>query len=756
MEQNLPYLEKLNEMQLEAVLHVGSPLLILAGAGTGKTRVITAKIAYFIDSLGIPPWSILAVTFTNKAAKEMRERVCALNSKANECTLRTFHAFCAYILRLYGEAIGLPSTFTIYDDDESLTLLKNLFPNLSKDQHKLFSRLISKAKDLALLPSDNLSAVSDDELFGKVYKAYQRRLDEIGNCDFGDLILKTITLLKNNPQIKQKIQNRYRVILVDEYQDSNIAQFQLLQQLYSENSYLAVVGDDDQSIYKFRGAEVENILTFDKSFPNTKIIRLEQNYRSTANILKAAGAVVANNSGRLGKNLWTAGEEGDLVELQYLDNQKDEANLVLNYIDKNNPSATAVLFRTNAQSRPFEDVLGRNGIPYRVVGALRFLDREEIKDIVSYLALFLNGKDEIAFARVVNKPARSLGPATVKKILDFYRENNYYSILDAAKVMIEQKQLSANAADGLAKFLSIFSEGFEQLKNSTLEAFIQFVLEKSGLSDHYKSEDLFNETYKSANLGEFISKANDYEKGIEGLVQLLQDINLDNDLSQKKEENEQNGVVLITMHNTKGLEFDQVIITGMEEDLFPSKRSKEEGDIEEERRICYVAMTRARKKLVMTTCQSRLLYGRVQYLSPSQFIKEIPNEFLSVKKSDAFANLFKNAASFSSLSKYGNKSNYGYGYNSNYNSSSKSNYNSAFGYGSKSSSNFVKSAADDDNKNNLEWKIGQAVYHHEYGSGVVVNSSKKGEHELVIVRFSTGAEKQFFPSFSQLEKISND
>ena len=715
-------LSNLNEMQREAVLHSGSPLLILAGAGTGKTRVITVKIAWMVDELRIPPYGILAVTFTNKAAKEMKERLLSMSKEGSAVMIRTFHSFCAWLLRNYAESIGLTRNFNIYDDEESIALLKSLFPDFDKKRLRYFASLIARAKDYGLTYSDELDKLTTDSDFPQVYKVYQNRLNEIGNCDFGDLILKSVELLSNNPNIKAQVQQRFRAVLVDEYQDSNIAQFKLLQHLYNPDNYLCVVGDDDQSIYKFRGAEVENILTFQRHFPKTHIIKLEQNYRSTSTILDGASAVVANNSSRLGKKLWTNQTGGEPIKLYQLNDQKEEAALVVSLIDRANPQNTAVLFRTNAQSRPFEEALGKERIPYRLVGSLRFLEREEIKDIIAYLAFFLNSKDEIAFRRIVNKPARAIGPTTTDQILDYYRQTkaDTNSILSAMQNYYNRlPNKGSKTATGIKAFISIYDEAAPVLQEKSLAAFVKFILDRSGLYNHYKDDDQLNATTKALNLDEFFNKAKEYEKGEEGLIQLLQDINLDNEVANSKNADEP-GVVLITMHNTKGLEFEQVIVTGMEEGLFPSLRSEEEGNLEEERRICYVSMTRAKSDLVLSCCKSRLLYGRVQSFLPSRFLQEIPKQLLDIHVAkDPYSHLLKGDQDYSFRRKAINIS-------------------------------------EDDEDENLERKysVGDGVYHSDYGEGMVTSSFFKNGKECLYVRFATGQEKYFIADYSTLEKIA--
>lgn len=693
------FLKGLNDQQLEAVLHTDHPLLILAGAGSGKTRVITTKIAWFVESRQVLPWVILAVTFTNKAAREMKERVLSLSPRADGAMVRTFHSFCAWLLRVHGQKISLSSTFSIYDDEDVVALLKSLFPQFQKAQLRLYASCISRAKDYALRPTDDLAVVEGDEEFPQIYAVYQKRLDEIGNVDFGDLILKSIELLRDCHEVREHMHNRFRVLLVDEYQDSNVAQFRLLELLYHSNCYLCVVGDDDQSIYRFRGAEVQNILSFQDHFEGTDIIRLEENYRSTGNVLRAASAVISANKGRLGKELWTKNDEGASVKLYQLSNQDEEAALAVKLIDRKNLNGYAILYRANAQSVHFESALSKAGIPYRLMGALRFYSREEIKDAIAFLALLINPKDEIAFSRIINKPARGIGPAARSQIIGLSADYEG-DLLRATEFFASQGK--GKAASGARDFCILFQEVGRELVGSTLSAVIKLFIEKSGLIGHYEGEDSVNESQKVANLGEFVNLSANYPAGQQGLVEFLEQMELDSGVMLTENGGDVvDGVVLITMHNTKGLEFDHVIVTGMEEGIFPSQRSLTSlDDVEEERRICYVAMTRARRSLTLTSCQTRRIWGRTQYLSPSRFLKEIPSEFLEIKD-------FSSSSSLGSLS-------------------------------------------------NSPWGKGRAVYHDDYGRGFIVKNWNTGSQEMVIVRFETGFTGQFFTRYSGLELVSAD
>jgi len=685
-------LDTLNPAQREAVLHTGGSLLILAGAGSGKTRVITVKIAYLIRELGVSPHEILAVTFTNKAAGEMRERAASIVEEASSVMIRTFHSFGAWLLRRNAAAAGLSSRFSIYDDDDAQSLLRTLYPGEHAGTLKSYARLISRAKDYALRPGDDLSPISPDPEFREIYKNYQKRLDEIGNVDFGELILKPVELLRDDEAIRTRLQQRYRYILVDEYQDSNVAQHELVKQLATESTYVCVVGDDDQSIYRFRGAEVRNILTFAESFPSTAVIKLEQNYRSTAPILDVATAVVANNVGRLGKKLWTDRLGGTRPVLALLGDQDDEVRYALRLI-KENPVETAILYRTNAQSRLFESSLLREGIPYRIVGSLRFYEREEIKDALALLRFLANPRDEISFRRIVNKPTRGIGAKSVETIASqIYSAGG--SLLVACEAAIQS--LSKKAGGSLRRFVDTISELQAALGSGRLSEFTERMLKDTGLWDHHaENKDPVTARTKVENLEEFVNAASLYLATEEDLAEFLEVVELDQ--AREQDQTGDANVILITMHNTKGLEFDRVIITGLEEGLFPRGGEETPEDIEEERRLFYVAVTRAREELYLTSCSYRRLHGRTLDLLPSRFAGEIPPELI------------------------------------------------------ETSGDLVRSAEAAN-----EYPPGTAVYHDDYGAGVVTQSWYGGSELVVTVNFETGRSARFLPKYTQLEKIDGD
>ncbi len=687
-------LETLNPAQREAVLHTGGALLILAGAGSGKTRVITVKIAYLIGELGVDPRSILAVTFTNKAAAEMRARAAAMEPAAADVMIRTFHSFGAWLLRRNAAAAGLDRGYAIYDDDDVISLLRTIYPDEPRGGLARYARQISRAKDYTLRPGDDLSLISPGPELAEIYRAYQRRLDEIGNVDFGDLILKPVELLRADEAIRRRTRQRYRYVLVDEYQDSNVAQYELLKQLCDEETYLCVVGDDDQSIYRFRGAEVRNILTFSESFPGTMVIKLEQNYRSTGPILDVASAVVQHNLGRLGKTLWTERTGGSEPSLALLRDQDEEVDYCLDLISRE-PRETAILYRTNAQSRLFESALIRAGIPYRIVGSLRFYEREEIKDALAVLKLCANPRDEVSFRRIVNKPARGIGAKSLETVTDALSDHGG-DVLEATAAAAAG--LSRKAGAAARAFGATIRRARESLGGGKLSDFTEALVRELGLWElHAEGQDPIVAQSKVENLEEFVNAASLYPATEEGLAEFLELVELDR--SREADESLDAEVTLITMHNTKGLEFDRVIVTGLEEGLFPRGGDEDPDEIEEERRLFYVAVTRARDELFLTSCGYRRLHGRVMDFVPSRFLGEIPAELLR--------------------------------------------HATAGGRGRQA-------------PGGEEYPVGGAVYHDDYGMGVVTSCRHSGSELVVQVRFETGRVAKFLPRYTPLEKVSGD
>jgi DNA helicase-2/ATP-dependent DNA helicase PcrA len=748
------YLAILNDEQREAVFHTGRPLLILAGAGSGKTRVITTKIAWFIREKNIKPWSILAVTFTNKAAKEMASRAALLEPRAVDSMLRTFHSFGAWFLRRNCEFANLDSNFIIYDDTDSVALLSTLFPDKRKEEVKFIAKKIANAKDMNLTPeSEGLRFIDSSKEFRKAYAGYEKRLGEMGNVDFGDLIKKPVEILRNNPDVKRRFQERFRVIMVDEYQDANVAQAELLQELLSPETYLCVVGDDDQSIYRFRGAEVRNILEFSEMTGGADMIKLEKNYRSTAHILDLADSVVRNNRGRHGKKLTAERGAGKMPKLGFIFDAESEAKrcgeLIINAHKNGAPfSDWAILYRTNAQSLHFENEFVHKKIPYKIVGSLKFYEREEIKDALALLSFLVNPKDEISFRRVINKPSRGIGNQTVEKILAERWNEQDWNIESAIRKLIPA--LTAKARGGAAAFLAALdagraaigvscvaaaetteesasdidkkkSLGLEKNKKSGgkvlrgsdgLSVCVASLVESAGIVAYHLASDPFNGEARVANLQELVNSAGIYGAGEAGLLEFLERIELDRALAQEDDDSDR--VTLITLHNTKGLEFKRVIMTGMEQGLFP-RSDKKDDDLEEERRLFYVGATRAMDELYFTSCATRYQWGQFMTMEPSIFLQEADKSKLEISGNIPAGFKIPNA----------NR-----GHNKNiYNYNGKTNYGEVV--------HKRKTSSDG------RWQIGNRVFNEDHGYGEVIEI-KEGEAGPVIkVHFETGSDIKF-------------
>ena len=806
------YLACLNPEQLKAVLHEGSPLLILAGAGTGKTRVITTKIAYLVKERGISPESILAVTFTNKAAREMRERAALLEPSCERAVIRTFHSFGSWFLRRNAQALDLDSNFVIYDDGDSASLVQAILPSLSKPECRRYASLIARAKDYGMEPdSPTLASLIRDEDFRRVYSLYEERLRSTGNVDFGDLIRLPAKILEKDEAIARRTRQRFRVVLVDEYQDSNVAQFLLLQRLFSPETYLCVVGDDDQSIYRFRGAEIRNILSFASIFPGTETVKLERNYRSYQTILDIAGDVVSRNSGRLGKTLRATRPGGAKPQLALLDDQDQEVSFCARIIGEMRArgaslSDIAILYRTNAQSLAFEKEFPRRGIAYRLVGALRFYDREEVKDLLAYLSLLLNPRDEIAFRRIVNKPARGLGEGSVEGILDKAAKEGlspveasrqskellrgkgkagmeqFLGLLDRATAMLgraasqeEPYSLSDGGRHGGGAKGPAAGKGNaakspagraaaekDDAGSASLSALVETIVKESGLVGYHRDQDEIAGTQKLANMDELINASSLYPLAREGLAEFLETIELDRSFQAGAEGETKDAVTLITMHNTKGLEFPCVIVSGLEQGLFP--RDDEEGeDLEEQRRLFYVSLTRAKDRLYLSACRWRRIRGRIIETSPSRFLTEMDPSLYEFWKLGASASRPQTGAfprrSFPVNQRPGGSTGVtlipkagSYGARPLSSPSTPASNHSAYPAGSK-----AREQADTGAVPGSEWKRGQAVYHDEYGRGSVIKvSMTESSGSLVIVQFETGKVAQFFPKYTKkLERIKD-
>jgi DNA helicase II / ATP-dependent DNA helicase PcrA len=709
-------LELLNPEQRAAVVHSGSPLLILAGAGSGKTRVITTKIAYLIAVQHVDPMSILAVTFTKKAANEMAERAVAFDPRASYATIRTFHSFGAWFLRQYANAAGVSPQFTVYDDDDMITLVSKAVSGLSRVQATHWARRIALAKDYCIMPEDlELRNLDDDPEFPEIYHAYEQRLHETGNTDFGDLIMLPVLVLRRDLQIRARLHDRFKVIMVDEYQDSNVAQFQLLQALSGtedkNESYVCVVGDDDQSIYKFRGAEVQNILTFRDCFPDTTLIRLERNYRSTAEILRVADSVVRNNEGRIGKTLSAERGSGKIPCLIFLLDQDSEAQFCADLIQKSHETGCsfhhwAILYRTNAQSLTFETEFLHRKIPYMVVGSLKFYEREEIKDLLALLSFIANPRDEIAFRRMVNKPARGIGSTSQDKIIFAWHAMTGNAVQPDLLNVCRNSAVSLpkKAGKALSDFIDLIADFQKKLAADTgidspdekLSLYIERLFVQSGLLAFHTAEDEIAGTQRAANMQELANSAVLYPCSMAGLLDFLDHIELDRSLDQS--DDTADAVTLITLHNTKGLEFPRVVITGLESGIFP-RQDKTGAELEEERRLFYVGITRAQNELYFTSCSRRRMYGRTEFMQPSPFLNEINHDSLKILGSVP----------------------------------------DEFFYGARNG------GADPLKK---QWCIGTRVYHDEYGYGQIVQTATSSDGEYCVsVQFENSGIKKFLPRY---------
>jgi len=636
-------IEGLNPQQKEAVLHTEGPLLVLAGAGSGKTRVITHRIAYLIQGKGVAPWSILSLTFTNKAAKEMRDRIEALiGARVLDIWCGTFHSCCVRILRREIERLGFSRDFVIYDTDDQETLIKDCLQRLGYNEKNFPPRqvlaYIGRAKDELINPEAySINAASDFRLrkISNLYELYQKKLKANNALDFDDILLHTLKIFDENPDVLEYYQNKFKYILVDEYQDTNTAQYMLVSMLAKKHRNICVVGDDDQSIYGWRGANMRNILDFEKNFQGCRVIKLEQNYRSTGRILDAANNVIKNNYGRKPKLLWTKNINGEPVCVYRAFDERDEANFAAGVIrnavarGENNYGDFAVLYRINAQSRVFEDSFMKMGVPYRIIGGHKFYDRKEIKDIIAYLRAVNNPHDDISLKRIINVPRRGIGKTTLDRAEQLAYENgvSIYSILTEASGLSELARASAKIksfTDMMVKFrtLAEYLDLFELVKE---------VIDQSGIIKELELEDTIEAKTRIENIREFQSVVLDFVRNSEeeaaGLNDFLAHVSLIADVDTMGDE--QDKVVLMTMHSAKGLEFPTVFLAGMEEGVFPSYRSiSEENEMEEERRLCYVGITRAREKLFLTFAKSRTLFGNTTYNRQSRFIDEIPGDLL--------------------------------------------------------------------------------------------------------------------------------
>ena len=782
--------DTLNPMQKEAVLHTEGSLLILAGAGSGKTRVLTHRIAYLIEEKEVNPWNILAITFTNKAAGEMRERVDSLvGFGAESIWVSTFHSTCVRILRRYIEHLGYTTSFSIYDSDDQKTLMKQVFKTLDIDTKQYKERsvlgIISSAKDKLISPEEFLLNAGQDfrqKKVGEIYREYQNQLKKNNALDFDDLIVKTVELFQNNSQILDYYQERFRYIMVDEYQDTNTAQFKLISLLASKYGNLCVVGDDDQSIYRFRGADIENILSFEQTFPGARVIKLEQNYRSTQNILDAANGVIRHNRGRKEKSLWTANGTGDEILFKQFDDARDEADYIARQIRDSEFSYQdqAVLYRTNAQSRLLEERCIFYNVPYRLVGGVNFYQRKEIKDILAYLKTVANGVDDLSVLRIINVPKRGIGATSMGRVTMFASEHgmSLYSALKEARMVPGL----GKAVEKIGRFISQMEcfRAMTQSEEYSIQDLIEAILEETGYEEELKAEGEIEAETRMENIQELINKAVAYEEDSQhpSLDEFLEQVALVADIDNV--DSSEDRVTLMTLHSAKGLEFPKVYLAGMEDGLFPGMMavsSDDPTDMEEERRLCYVGITRAKKELVITAARKRMTHGETRYCKPSRFVEEIPAGLLKEERLEPVLGSARGADSFGGASGRfgageeglpwnqpgsGTVSTFGKGYNA-YASKTTGfgTANAGFkggkgGLGSGQSfgtnpgfgkSFTVQKAA------SLDYKEGDRVHHDRFGDGTVKEIVDGARDYEVTVEFDTGGQRKMMACFAKLKKI---
>jgi len=732
----------MNNMQQQAVFCTEGPLLILAGAGSGKTTVLVNRIAYILQSELCKPWQILAITFTNKAAGELKERICnAVPEGGSDIWAATFHSTCARILRRYGDRIGFTSHFTVYGTDDQKKLVKDILKQLNYDEKMLpVKRVlneISKAKDKMLTPQEMLKEAGYDNLkqsVAKVYEIYQSRLKTADAMDFDDMLCKTVELFQKCPDILEFYQNQFKYIMVDEYQDTNKVQYKFVSMLAAKYGNICVVGDDDQSIYKFRGATIENILSFENTFKGAKMIRLEQNYRSTQNILNAANGVISNNTMRKGKTLWTENAVGDKIEVHTSDSERDEAQFIAKTIldgvaDGRKFSDFAILYRMNAQSNSIEQALSRSGIPHRVIGGRRFYDREEIRDMVAYLQVINNPHDDVRLGRIINVPKRGIGATTLEKASEIAAGlgESIYSVIKDADVY---PQLS-RAATKLKSFVALI-DGLmeaEQSGDYSLAELYNLILEHTDYEKYLKTEK-DNPDVRIENIEELSSNIIKFEEDYAeeaSLSNFLEEISLQTDIDNYDAEADSS--VMMTLHSAKGLEFPVVFIAGLEEGVFPSIATMMNPDeLNEERRLAYVGITRAKEKLYITKAKSRMLMGHTSYNKVSRFVNEIPPELLNYtgeKKTFASTNGFSASSSHISIG-----------------TGSKFTPNKSF-------NTFTKPAV----KSGTIYKKGDCVFHKVFGKGMIVKTEKMGNDTMIEVAFDKAGTKTLMANFSKMEKI---
>mgnify|MGYP000956564862 FL=1 len=757
-----PLLTGMNDRQAEAVQTTEGPLLIMAGAGSGKTRVLTHRIAYLIDEKLVNPWNILAITFTNKAAREMKERAYTLNPATEDCLIATFHSMCVRILRREADHIGYNRNFTIVDPGEQRTLMKRILKTLNLDPKKWNERAIlgtiSNAKN-DLIDEVAYAALAGDmytEIVAKCYEMYQKELRQSEAMDFDDLIMLTLRLFDKNPDVLTYYQQRYQYIHVDEYQDTNHAQYQLVKLLASRFKNICVVGDADQSIYGWRGADMQNILDFEKDYPEAKVVLLEENYRSTKTILQAANDVIKNNRNRRPKNLWTQNADGENIVYYRANDEQDEALFVAKTIDELSSTSDyvyrdfAILYRTNAQSRNIEESLLKANIPYTMVGGTKFYSRKEIRDVISYLNLIANTSDNISFERVVNEPKRGVGPGTVEKIRNF-AAGQEMSLLDASS-QIMLSPVKGKAAQAVFDFANLILNLREQLDELTVTEVVELVLEKTGYTEQLAAQATLESQARIENIEEFLSVTKNFdenpendieETGLDRLSRFLNDLALIADTDDGDQESSE--VTLMTLHAAKGLEFPVVFIIGMEENVFPlSRAAEDEDELEEERRLAYVGITRAEKVLFLTNANSRLLYGKTNYNRPTRFLNEISSSLLDYQGLARPAN-----TSFKASYVNGKAVQFGQGM-SLAQALQERKRQAAPSSISSSQLPFGKNVAA--NQPTIDWAIGDIAHHKKWGDGTVLEVSGSGSSQELKINFPEVGLKKLLASVAPIEK----
>ncbi len=771
-----PLLNGMNDKQAEAVQTTEGPLLIMAGAGSGKTRVLTHRIAYLIDEKFVNPWNILAITFTNKAAREMRERAMALNPATADTLIATFHSMCVRILRREADHIGYNRNFTIIDPGEQRTLMKRILKNLNLDPKKWNERsilgTISNAKNDLLdeVAYDHQAGDMYTQIVSKCYKVYQEELRRSEAMDFDDLIMMTLRLFDQNPDVLAYYQQRYQYIHVDEYQDTNHAQYQLVKLLASRFKNICVVGDADQSIYGWRGADMQNILDFEKDYPEAKVVLLEENYRSTKKILQAANDVIQNNRNRRDKKLWTQNADGEQIVYYRANDERDEAIFVASTIDNlvretgKNFKDFAVLYRTNAQSRTIEEALLKSNIPYTMVGGTKFYSRKEIRDVISYLNLIANTSDNISYERIINEPKRGVGPGTLEKIRLFAYDRQM-SLLDASE-NIMLSPIKGKAAQAIGDFAIFVLKLRDRLDNLTVTQLVEEVLDQSGYLEALQIQNTLESQARIENIEEFLSVTKNFddnntdgapdESGLDKLGRFLNDLALIADTDDGDQETAE--VTLMTLHAAKGLEFPVVFLIGMEEGVFPLSRASEDQDeLEEERRLAYVGITRAEEILFLTNANSRILYGKTNYNRPTRFLNEISTDLLQYQGLARPAN-----TSFSATYANSGARQFGQGMSlqqalqarkvqvqPDYTTSSKSKVQpfSKNSGGQPFGQNSLQKAS-------VDWQIGDIAHHKKWGDGTVLAVSGTGKAQELKINFPEVGLKKLLASLAPIEKKS--